>query len=114
MPPSCDPEMQESWRWLCPPWEKAPQSLSRSLLKFLCDHLTREPQPRPEVSLSWQEVYCLVSPHEPLLQALSASYPSMQNYYQGILGAAIRTPLFLSQDQGRYEYNLVRDDIVNF
>jgi hypothetical protein len=85
-PPSFDPEMQESWRWLCPPWEKAPQSPSRSLSKFLCDHLTREPQ--PEVSLSWQEVYCLVSPHEPLLQALSASYPSMQNYYQGILGAA--------------------------
>ena len=88
VPPSFDPEMQESWRWLCPPWEKAPQSPSRSLSKFLCDHLTREPQLRPEVSLSWQEVYCLVSPHEPLLQALSASYPSLQDYYQGILGAA--------------------------
>ena len=88
VPPSFDPEMQESWRWLCPPWEKAPQSPSRSLAKFLGDHLTREPQTRPEVSLSWQEVYCLVSPHEPLLRALSASYPSVQNYYQGILGAA--------------------------
>ena len=88
LPPSFDPEMQESWRWLCPPWEKAPQSPSRSLSKFLCDHLTREPQLRPEVSLSWQQVYCLVSPHEPLLQALLASYPSMQSYYQGILGAA--------------------------
>jgi hypothetical protein len=86
LPPSFDPEMQESWRWLCPPWEKAPQSPSQSLSGFLQQHLTREP--RPEVSLSWQEVYCLVSPHEPLLQALSASYPSMQNYYQGILGAA--------------------------
>jgi len=85
-PPSFDPEMQESWRWLCPPWEKAPQSPSRSLSKFLSDHLTREPQ--PEVSLSWQEVYCLASPFAPLLQALSASYPSMQSYYQGILEAA--------------------------
>ena len=44
---------------------------------------------RPEVSLSWQQVYCLVSPHEALLKALSASYPSMQSYYQGILQAAV-------------------------
>ena len=86
VPPSFDPEMQASWRWLCPPWEKAPQSPSQSLSGFLQQHLTREP--RPEVSLSWQEVYCRVSPHEPLLQALSASYPSMQSYYRGILGAA--------------------------
>ena len=51
-------------------------------------HPTREPQLRPEVSLSWQEVYCLVSPFEPLRQALAASYPSIESYYQGILEAA--------------------------
>ena len=55
---------------------------------FLQQHLTREPQLRPEVSFSWQEVYCLISSHEPLLQALAATYPSMQDYYLGILEAA--------------------------
>jgi hypothetical protein len=33
-------------------------------------------------------MYCLASPHEPLLKALSASYPKMEDYYQGILEAA--------------------------
>jgi len=80
VPPSFDPEMRETWRWLCPPWEKPPQSPSQALSRFLQQHLTREPQPWPEVSFSWQEIYCLVSPYEPLLQALSASYPSMQDY----------------------------------
>lgn len=88
LPPSFDAEISESWQWLCPPWEKPPRYPSQSLANFLQQHLRREPQTRPEVSLSWQEVYCLVSPHEPLLRALSASYPSMQNYYQGMIEAA--------------------------
>jgi hypothetical protein len=88
VPPSFDPETMETWRWLCPPWEKSPQSPSQPLLVFLQQHLNREPQTQAEVSLSWQEVYCLVSPHELLLDALSASYPSVRNYYEGILQAA--------------------------
>ena len=93
VPPSFDAERQETWRWVCPPWEKPPQYPSQPLSRFLQQHLTREPQSRPEVSLSWQEVYCLVSPFEPLLQALSASYPSIWNYYQGILEAAVAVGL---------------------
>jgi hypothetical protein len=38
--------------------------------------------------LSRQEVDFLVSPHAALLEALSASHPSMQKYYQGILKVA--------------------------
>ena len=72
VPPSFDAERQETWRWVCPPWEKPPQCPSQPLSRFLQQHLTREPQSRPEVSLSWQEVYCLVSPFETLLQALSS------------------------------------------
>jgi len=86
VPPSGDPEMQETWWWLSPPWEQPPQCPSQSLSRFLQQHLT--PEPRPEISLSWQQVYCLVSPHQPLLQALSASYPSRQDYYLGVLEAA--------------------------
>ncbi len=93
VPPSFDAEMQETWQWLCPPWKEPPQYPGQPLLKFLLQHLTREPQPRPEISLSWQEVYCLVSPYETLLQALSASYPSIWNYYQGILDAAVAVGL---------------------
>ncbi len=142
VPPSFDAEMQETWRWLCPPWEAPPQYPGQPLMKFLLQHLTRKAQPqpevslswpevsvpqpevglpqpevglpqpeiilpqpevslswpevslsRPEVSLSWQEVYCLVAPYETLLQALSASYPSIWNYYQGIVDAAVAVGL---------------------
>ena len=88
LPPSFDPEMGETWQWLCPPWENPPQYPSQSLEKFFQPPFSPESQARPEVNLSWQEIYCLVSPHETLLQALSASYPSMESYYQGILEAA--------------------------
>jgi hypothetical protein len=88
VPPSRETASSETWQWLCPPWEVPPQYPGQAMADFLQQYLTREPQPRPEVSLSWQEVYCLVSPFEPLLQALAASHPSMQSYYQGILGAA--------------------------
>lgn len=88
VPPSIETERLESWQWLCPPWDTPPQEPGQPVANFLQQYLTREPQPRPEVSLSWQEVYCLVSPFEPLLQALAASYPSMQSYYKGILDAA--------------------------
>jgi hypothetical protein len=80
--------MGETWQWLSPPWENPPQYPSQSLGKFFQPSFSPESQARPEVNLSWQEIYCLVSPHETLLQALSASYPSMENYYQGILEAA--------------------------
>ncbi|MFA5111080.1 MAG: bifunctional DNA primase/polymerase [Desulfobaccales bacterium] len=88
IPPSADPEGMESWRWLRPPWENRPQPPSPSLGKFLQEYVTRQPQARPGVSLSWQEVYCLVSPYESLLQAMISSPTSMELYYQGILLAA--------------------------
>jgi hypothetical protein len=88
VPPSIEAEGLESWQWLSPPWETPPQYPGQPVADFLQQHLAWEPQPPPEVSLSWQEVYCLVSPFEPLRQALTASYPSMESYYQGILAAA--------------------------
>ena len=93
VPPSIEAESLENWRWLSPPWETPPQCPSRGVVDFLQSHLTRKPQLRPEVSMSWQEVYCLVSPFEPLLRALAASYTSMGDYYQGILTAAAEAGL---------------------
>lgn len=88
VPPSMEAEGLETWQWLSPPWETPPQSPGQGVADFLQHHLTREPQFQPVVSLSWQEVYCLVSPFEPLLQALAAPNTSMGGYYQGILTAA--------------------------
>jgi hypothetical protein len=88
VPPSTETGSLESWQWLSPPWETPPQDPGRPVAEFLQQHLTREPQLMLGVSLSWQEVYCLVSPFETLCQALAASYPSIESYYQGIIEAA--------------------------
>jgi hypothetical protein len=87
-PPSFDPETMETWRWVCPPWENPPQYPSQSLMQFFQQHLNREAQAHSVLNLSWQEIYCLVSPYQPLLQALSTPSGSMEDYYQGILKAA--------------------------
>jgi len=88
VPPSFDPEVRESWRWLCPPWEKPPQPPSQSLCEFLRQQVARDPEAPAAVNLSWQEVYCLVSPHETLLQALFTPSRSMDDYYQKLLETA--------------------------
>jgi hypothetical protein len=87
-PPSFDPETMETWRWVCPPWENPPQYPSRSLMQFVQQHRNREAQAHSVLDLSWQEIYCLVAPYQPLLQALSTPSGSMEDYYQGILTAA--------------------------
>jgi hypothetical protein len=87
-PPSFDPRKMENWRWVCPPWENPPQSPSRSLMQFFQEQLNQEAQTHTVLNLSWQEIYCLVSPYQPLLQALSTPSGSMEDYYRGILQAA--------------------------
>ena len=86
--PFFDPETMETWRWVCPPWENPPQYPSRALMQFFQRHLNREAQAHFVLNLSWQEIYCLVSPNQPLLQALSTPSGSMEDYYQGILQTA--------------------------
>ena len=88
VPPSLEAESSERWQWLSPPRETPPKSPGQAVADFLQHRRTRELRLRAGVALSWQEVYCLVSPFEPLLQALAASYPSMGGYYQGVLTAA--------------------------
>ncbi len=102
-PPKSDASGKARWRcsrlplilkWVKPgsgcalPGKTRPNIPASPWRSFSQPPLSPESQARPEVNLSWQEIYCLVSPHETLLQALSASYPSMESYYQGILEAA--------------------------
>jgi hypothetical protein len=88
VPPSGDVETGEVWRWLSPPWETPPRCPSQSLWRFLQQHLARKAQRRSEIPFSWQEIYCLVAPHEALLRALASAQPSLPEYYAGILMAA--------------------------
>jgi hypothetical protein len=120
-PPSFDPETRQSWRWLCPPWQKLPQYPSQSLCQFLRQQITREPEAPAAVNLPWQEIYCLVSPHETVLQALFTPSRSMEDYYYELLEAArkvgINAPevllsLLWHAPQGDARRNLARWDYL--
>jgi hypothetical protein len=87
-PPSVDAETSEPWRWLSPLQKECPDYPSQSLQQFLEELLNQEPDEVPAVNLSWQEIYCLASPFEGLLEALLASKPTMEAYYRDILGEA--------------------------
>ena len=84
LPPSLDPFTQERWRWQHSPWDSAPSPLPLSILNYL--HSLQEPaaagpdleeQPR----VSWQELYCLISPFEAVLQA----FTHQRSIHRGLL-----------------------------
>lgn len=96
LPPSLDPFTQERWRWRNPPWDSAPSPLPLAILHYL--HSLQGPaaagpdledQPR----LSWQELYCLISPFEAVLQAFSHRVASLDDYYENLFRAALETGL---------------------
>jgi hypothetical protein len=87
-PPSFSPEFRESWRWLSSPWENPLPYPSEYFHNFFERQINREVESRFTANLSWQEIYCLVSPYKPLLKALSTPSPVMEDYYQNILQAA--------------------------
>jgi hypothetical protein len=88
LPPAVDPQMQEPWRWQTPPWEKPPQYPPPSVGKFFQERVIRKIHGEADITLTWQEIYCLAAPYPPLLQALSAATPLLDDYYQGIIQAA--------------------------
>ena len=87
-PPSIDPEFKANWHWLSPPWESPLQYPSEYFHNFFERHVNREVEARFTANLSWQEIYCLISPYKPLLKALSTPAAVMEDYYQNILRAA--------------------------
>jgi hypothetical protein len=88
LPPAVDPGMQEPWRWQTPPWEKPPHYPPPSVGKFFQEQVIRKIHGEADITLTWQEIYCLAAPYPPLLQALSAAPLRLDDYYQGIIQAA--------------------------
>ena len=92
VPPSSESPGEQPWRWLTPPWASPPQYPQPALWQFLKKHISDvadSPTISPPEIPSWQEIYCLVSPHAAILQALLAPGDSPEEYYQNLLETAL-------------------------
>jgi len=91
-PPSIDPEDGEAWRWLIPPWQRAPQAPKPTVWQYLREHLVfaaiRARQAPP-----WETIYRLVAPYEAVLKALLVPPSTMEKYYGDIVQAALESGL---------------------
>jgi hypothetical protein len=85
-PPSLEPQAREPWRWLRPPWEAPLQPPPPAVWQFLQEQVPAALQPElPD----WSELYRMIAPHGPLLQALLGVAASQEEYYQKILQTAL-------------------------
>jgi hypothetical protein len=95
-PPSLEGESRASWRWLKAPWEHPPRSPGTGVWQFLREYLPEANVPailaEPQVP-SWEEIYHLISPWDSVLKALLAPAPTPQEYYHGLLQAALAVGL---------------------
>jgi hypothetical protein len=90
-PPSVEPQLQDSRRWLKPPWEAPPSRISPVLCKFLQKHAPTGPparQPDPASLPAWRDLYPLVARHPGVLQCLLAPAADVEEYYLTLLKAA--------------------------
>jgi hypothetical protein len=91
VPPSVEPQAQEPWRWLQPPWEKPPRPPKPAVWRFLKEYIPAV-MVKPQVP-SWPEIYQLVASHGSLLQALLVPPASQGEYYQSIVKTALELNL---------------------
>jgi hypothetical protein len=96
LPPSIDPLTQGRWRWQHLPWDRAPSPLPLAIFNFL--HSLQEPAVmgsafQEKLAVSWQELYCLISPCETLLQAFTNQAASITDYYEKLFQAALEAGL---------------------
>jgi hypothetical protein len=87
VPPSVEPQAQEPWHWLQPPWEKPPRPPKPAVWRFLKEYIPAA-MVKPQMP-SWSEIYRLIAPHGSLLQALLVPPASQEEYYQGIVKIAL-------------------------
>jgi hypothetical protein len=91
LPPSIDPLTQGRWRWQHLPWDRGPSPLPLSIFNFM--HSLEEPAVmdsdfQEKLAISWQEIYCLISPYKTLLQAFTNQAASIRDYYERLFQAA--------------------------
>jgi len=92
LPPSIDSIAQRPWQWQHPPWEIAPSPLPLTILHLLQSTQENGAGRRHRRCLppvSWQELYCLISPFETVLQAFTNRAASKKVYYEKLLKAAL-------------------------
>jgi hypothetical protein len=90
LPPSLDVQTRESWCWSIPPWESSPPDLPLSLWAFLQQAAAPAPESAEEPEIpTWEEIYRLITPHEPLLKALLAPFSSLEEHYHNLLETAL-------------------------
>jgi len=94
LPPSLDPFTQERWRWRQPPWDSAPSPLPGSIIDYL-NSLPRPATTAPHhhQRVSWQELYCLISASEEVLQAFAHREVGLDDYYEKLFQAALEAGL---------------------
>jgi hypothetical protein len=91
-PPSIEPEAREPWNWLTPPWENPPQAPQPAVWQFIREQIAQA-NPTASTSPTWDEIYRIIIPHEPVLRALLMPPSNMDNYYRNILMAAVAVGL---------------------
>ncbi len=95
LPPSVDPLTQERWQWRTIPWDCPRSPMPAAILPYL--QAQQRPAARSDLEdqpqISWRELYCLISPHEPVLQAFAHRAGSLADYYEKLLRAAVERGL---------------------
>jgi hypothetical protein len=99
-PPSKDPQVQESLRWLQPPWSSPPRPPGSAVWQFLQEHLKADLGPEaggtvgePATLASWEEIFQTISSQEIVIRSFLAPAASAEEYYRGLLQAALATGL---------------------
>jgi hypothetical protein len=94
-PPAIEPDSEETWRWLKPPWETPPCPPPDGLWRFLKKHGAISPAsltPEPHLP-SWKETFVRISHHNHVLRALLSPPASPARYYQEIIKEALKAGL---------------------
>lgn len=89
VPPSVEPDLEDTWRWLHAPWESPPGPPPPGLRRYLEESglliaLAEKPPP------AWQEVIARIAGHKDLLGALLIPSVSISRYYQKIITEALK------------------------
>ncbi len=91
-PPSLEPRVQESLRWLRPPWESPPSRPSPRLWQYLQENVPAASAPEgandPPLP-AWEEIFGIISAFPAVLQVLLAPAANGEEYYPRVLQTAM-------------------------